>query len=197
VTTTWSPAFRPLVIWISPLLVMPVVTARVDLAPFTETVTEGVPFDRVIAAAGTASASGIAWYVMTADALAPAWKPVGVPSTVTTTGKVATPELDDAIAPTDVTVPVADAAVAAGVGVDPDEPSAAAFPFAFVASFAFVCPPKPVKPPAPPPPPPPNRPKPPAPELVDVLELLVGVTVADCPTFTLPTVVVSTLRFTT
>jgi hypothetical protein len=103
---------------------------------------------------------------------------------VTTTGNVATPWLDDAIVPTDVTVPAADAAVAVGVEVDAFAPEPVPFP-------PGRAPPKPAKPPAGPPP------KPPPPEFVDVFELLVGVTVADWPTFRLPTVVVSTLRFTT
>ena len=54
---------------------------------------------------------------MTVDALAPTWNPAGVPSTVTTTGKVATPELEAAIVPTDVTLPVVAAAVAVAVDV--------------------------------------------------------------------------------
>ena len=50
--------------------------------------------------------------MIAADALAPAWNPTGVPLTDTTTGNVATPELEAAITPTDVTVPAAAAPVA-------------------------------------------------------------------------------------
>jgi len=115
---------------------------------------------------------------MTVDALAPAWNPLDGPFTETTTGKVATPELDDAIDPTDVTLPVAAEPVAvAALALDCDPVGLAAAPNG---------PPKPPKPP-----------KPPRAELLEVDDELVGVTVADCPTFKLPSVVVSTLRFTT
>jgi hypothetical protein len=106
-------------------------------------------------------------YVIAAEALAPAWKPIGVPLTEITTGNVATPELDDAIAPSELTDPVADAAVAVLVLALLDDP------------LALDCVPVPPPPPKPPPPkPPPPGPKPPA-ELVDVADVLVGVTVAD------------------
>jgi hypothetical protein len=108
--------------------------------------------------------------VITVDALAPIWNPVGVPVTEIATGNVATPELVDAIALTDVTLPVADAAVAVGEGAVPEDP------------FVVDCEP-PVAPPPPPPNPPPGKPppgrNPPPAELLELLDALVGVTVAD------------------
>src|SRR5690348_2764699 len=108
---------------------------------------------------------------MTTEAFPPAWKPSGVPVTVTTMGKVATPELVVAIAPTEVTVPGAAAAVAVDrfVVLPP-----------LVAPLVVPAPPVPPKPPKPPPPPKKKRPPPPTfdDELPDELD---GVTVAVLP----------------
>src|SRR5689334_21616783 len=89
-----------------PPLVSPVVTVRRSVLPFVDTSTLEVPFACVTAAVGTASTLTNWLNVMATDALAPAWNPVGEPSTVTTTGNVATPELAVAIEPTLVTLPV-------------------------------------------------------------------------------------------
>jgi len=107
--------------------------------------------------------------VISVDALAPIWNPDGVPSTVTTTGNVATPELVDAIVLIEVTLPVAGAAIAVGEVAPPEEP--------LVVDRAPPVAPAPANPPpgkAPPPPP-----NPPPPPVVVLLDALVGVTVAD------------------
>ena len=143
------------------------VTTREALLPFVDTVTVDTPFDCVSAFVGTARTLSTVRYVITADALAPTWNPEGVPFNEITTGKVATPELVDAIVPTDVTDPVADAAVGAA-GVAPvDDP--------FVPVGA---PPVARAPPTPPPGKPPP-PKPPRAAPLVLLDELVGVTVAD------------------
>jgi hypothetical protein len=125
--------------------------------------------------------------VISVDALAPIWNPDGVPSTATTTGNVATPELVDAIVLMEVTLPVAGAAIAVGEVAPLEVP--------LVLDRAPPVAPAPANPPpgkAPPP-----GPNPPPPPVVVLLDALVGVTVADWPSFRLPIVVVSTLRFTT
>src|SRR5690348_14916832 len=163
-----------------PPLVSPVVTVRRCVLPFVDTSTLEVPFACVTAAVGTASTLSSWLYVMATDALAPAWNPVGEPSTVTTTGNVATPELAVAIEPTLVTLPV----VAGPVVV-----AAPALPPAFA-------PPPPPAPPALPKPPAKNRNAPPPPPTVAPAELD-GVTTADCPVARLPICVVSTFTLTT
>src|SRR5262249_5055221 len=106
-TTTRWPAVRPLVIWVSPLTVSPVVTVLVTWRPFTITwTTVFPPGPRRIAADGTASASATWWEMIVREAEVPAYRPDGVPVTSITTGNVGTPELVSAVRPIEATVPV-------------------------------------------------------------------------------------------
>src|SRR5438132_9831353 len=131
----------------------------------------------------------------------PAKNPDGDPSTVTTTGKEATPDVLVAIAPTDVTVPVAvvvgwaraPAAAWASLLAVPELPLAA--PVA--PDPEPTAPPPDPRPPKPPPPPPPKKTPPPPPPRPVAAPEVEGVIVAFWPAAIRPICVSSTLRSTT
>src|ERR1035438_3137907 len=104
-TTTCSPTVSPLVIWVSPPDVSPVVTSLATRWPLMIVYTTVFPPDTRTAAAGTARAL-VSWREMIeAVAEAPSYRPDGVPVTWMTRGKVATRELVEAMRPIEATVP--------------------------------------------------------------------------------------------
>ena len=109
---TWSPSLTPDITWVRSASAAPTMTWRVSGLPLTSTWTLE-PFRTALV--GTVR-TWVAW-LMTIDTAAevPAWSEGLLPSIVTVTGKVATPEVTVATAAIAVTLPVSAWVAPAGV----------------------------------------------------------------------------------
>src|SRR5581483_4502343 len=126
-TTTWSPGLTPERIWVRSGSEAPTWTVRVSGAPLTMTCT----VEPRTALVGTVSTC-TTWLTMTLiDAEAPACSAGWLPSSVTVTVKVATPEVTVASGAIEVTLPVT-------ASVDPAGSTLARWPTAISPTWASV-----------------------------------------------------------